>query len=64
MSARYFLTVDNSSHWYIVPVERREEWNDWREIPETDERAWFAPDYATAVDGAPGRVTFTDPVIA
>lgn len=55
---RYFLAHDNSGHDYVVPVERKEEWFAWLEIPEDDERSWDVPEYARQVDG---RLTFTDP---
>ncbi len=58
---RYFLSQDNSSHWYIVDASKRSEWEAWREIDEDDERSWEAPEFADRLDGDPGRVEFTDP---
>lgn len=55
---RYFLAGDNSGHDYVVPVEHKEEWFAWLEIPEDDERSWDVPEFATQVDGG---LTFTDP---
>lgn len=60
---RYYLARDNSGHWYVVPDGRRSDWVAWTLLPEDDERAWDAPDWAQRVNGAPGLVTFTDPVI-
>ena len=60
---RFFLGQDSSSHWYIVPVSRTEDWLAWRDLDEDDERAWTAPDYARAVGGSPFLVTFADPKI-
>lgn len=51
---RFFLAHDDSGHRYVVPVERRDEWEAWQEDRETDE----APDYARRVEGG---LTFTDP---
>jgi hypothetical protein len=61
--SRYFLSQDQSSHWYLVPVEKRDEWEAWASIDEDDERAWMAPEYATALGGGPNLVTFSDPII-
>ena len=63
MQERYFLSQDGSCHWYVVPVSRKEEWSEWRNLPEDDERAWDTPDFAQEVGGSPTLVTFTDPAI-
>ena len=60
MSESYFLSQDNSSHWYVVPVSRVDDWNYWVNLPEDDEDGWETPDYAREVGGAPSLVTFTD----
>lgn len=60
VSERFFLAQDDDCHWYLVPVDKREEWSEWREIPSDDERSWDVPDFATAIDG-PHLLTFTDP---
>lgn len=64
MSDRFYLTQDNDSHWYVVPVERQQEWDDWCAIDPDDERAWDAPDFAQQVGGSYTLVTFENPVIA
>lgn len=58
MPERYFIGVDNSSHRYYVPVDRRKEFEAWSELDEEDESGWDAPEYATLIDG---EFTFTDP---
>lgn len=58
---RFFLSQDQSCHWYLVPAEHREEWNAWCDIPESDERSWEVPDFAKALGGSPELITFTDP---
>lgn len=58
---RFFLSTDNDSHWYLVPVAKAAEWEEWSAIPEDDERAWDAPDFAKPLGGALGLVTFVDP---
>jgi hypothetical protein len=60
MSEGYFLSQDGSCHWYVVPAEKRAEWDAWRNIPEEDERSWEAPAFARRVDG-PHAVVFTFP---
>lgn len=56
---RYVLVQDKSFFWYVIPADKREDWNTWTELPEDDERGWEAPDYAKEVGGGPSRVTFT-----
>ena len=58
---RFFFDQDNDSHWYLVPVDRREERDLWRAIPVEDERAWVEPDFAKRMDGGPEHYTFIDP---
>ena len=58
---RFFLSTDNDSHWYLVPVVRKADWDAWRDIPEDDERAWDPPDFAKRLNGAPSLVTFENP---
>lgn len=60
---KYFLSRDNDSHWYIVPVANAAEWEDWVAIPEDDERAWDVPSFAHRIGGAPCLVTFTAPEV-
>ena len=59
---RYFLDQDNDSHWYIVPLDRKEDWEAWLSIPTDDERGWDVPEFAVTVGGAPQQVTFSDPL--
>ncbi len=63
MRERFFLAQDNSSHWYVVPVSKRDEWSAWLELNEDDEKAWDAPDWALRTYGAPSLVTFEAPNI-
>jgi hypothetical protein len=58
---RYFLSRDNSSHWYLVPADKRAEWNAWCDLDEDDERSWDTPEWARRLSGSPSRITFTDP---
>jgi hypothetical protein len=63
VTERYFLDQDNSSHWYVVPVARQEEWDAWCNLDEDDERAWEVPSWARPVNGSHQRVKFENPVI-
>ena len=49
----YFLDQDQSSHWYLVPCNKEQDWNEWVDLDEDDERAWEAPDYAIELGGGP-----------
>jgi len=55
----FYLTTDNDSHWYVVPVAKRDEWDAWCEIDSDDERAWTPPAFAREVGGSPSSVEFT-----
>lgn len=60
---RWFLDTDNDSHWYLVPVERKAEWNAWLDIDSDDEASWTAPDYVRELGCSPTCVTFVDPKV-
>jgi hypothetical protein len=57
---RWFFEQDNDCHWYMIPAERRAEWDAWCDIPSDDERAWEAPEFAKRI-GGPSSFTFIDP---
>ncbi len=52
---RYCLETDNDSHWYVIPQDRQQDWENWCELD--DERGWEVPVWAFAVD-SPCAVTF------
>ena len=58
---RYFVGSDRSAHRYLIPVEKRQEWEEWCGIDEDDERSWVIPAFARQLDGWLSRLTFTDP---
>jgi hypothetical protein len=60
---RYFLDQDSSGHWYIVPVDDLDAWEEWTMLSEDDEQSWDPPPFAQRVGGAHTLVTFTDPKI-
>ena len=63
MSERFFLAQDNSSHWYVIPVSKRDEWSAWLDLDGDDERAWDVPEWALRTYGAPSLVIFEAPNI-
>jgi hypothetical protein len=61
---RYFLSRDSDCHWYVIPVARQQEWEEWCAIDPDDERAWTPPAFARVVGGSPSTVTFCAPEFA
>ena len=59
--ARYFFDQDGSCHWYLVPLSKRVEWDEWCGLDENDERSWEAPEWAKRLPGHPSWVPFADP---
>lgn len=57
---KYYLATDNDCHWYVIPLTKRKEWDEWCEIPSDDERAWEPPEFAVPVNGDPGQVVFKE----
>lgn len=58
MSDRFLLRQDLSSHWYVIPAERKAAWDAWCDLDEDDEAAWDAPEWATEID-SPHHLVFT-----
>lgn len=52
------LVQDSDSHWYVIPADKNDEWEEFVTIPEDDERSWDVPAYAVAVGGSPSLVKF------
>lgn len=52
----YMEVTDNSSHHYVIPYDKREEWEAFCAIPEDDESSWEVPAFAERIDG--GRLVF------
>lgn len=64
MTERFFLAQDNSSHWYVVPCSKSDEWEAWTALDEDDEASWVHPEWASQVGGSPSLVTFENPEVA
>lgn len=58
---RYFFDQDSSSHDYMTPLSRRDEWLAWRDLPEDDPLGWSEPDYAKRIDGGVWNYSFENP---
>lgn len=57
----YMLGQDNSCHWYILPADKKDEWEEWLSIDEDDERSWDVPEFAQFIDGW-HKLYFENPV--
>ena len=54
---KYFLSQDNSCHWYAVLADKKKEWDEWANLDEEDEASWNVPDFASGID-SPSEVQF------
>ena len=57
-SERFRLVTDGDGHWYLIPNDRENDWDEWRDSD--DHATGIPPDWAVGIDG-PGSVTFVDP---
>lgn len=57
MTSRHYLTAYRKA-WYVVPVDRSEEWEDWLALDSDDQRSWEPPAWAHVVGGSPSVVSF------
>jgi hypothetical protein len=57
-STRFFLDQDSDCHWYLVPADKRQEWDAWTELDSDDEAAWSAPKWAIPLGTHPSTITF------
>lgn len=56
-ATEYVEAFDSNSHRYIIPADKRSEWEEWCEISYDDERSWEEPSFAKRIDGA--TIVFT-----
>lgn len=59
MNRRYSLLQDDDCHWYVVPVDKIEEFVAWVETFVEDER----PEGVLEIGGGTSLVTFENPTI-
>lgn len=57
---KYFIDKDQSSHYYIIPLSKKEDWKKFNQLDEDDPKSWELPDYAIPVGGCISRVTFSN----
>lgn len=53
---QFFFDESHDGDWYIVPEEKREEWDNWIEVYEGE-----APDFAKGLSCHPRDTTFWMP---
>ena len=58
---RYFLGVDNSSHWYLVELNKSEQWYKWANLDENNPKSWTTPKFAIRIN-RPTHMNFTNPI--
>ena len=58
---RYRFVQDDDSHWYYIPADKKEQFNQWVEWFE--DQAGDEPESFDQyrINGYPGNITFTDP---
>lgn len=49
----FTLVRDDDSHWYVIPVDKADEWYDL-----LDDESDDLPDWAVSVGGSPSRIVF------
>lgn len=59
---RYFLDADNDGNWYLIPVERRKEWDAWTELDSDDEGIWDVPTFAEKRNRPVNFLEFENPI--
>lgn len=59
MSRRYFLDQDDDGHWYVVPTDKRVQWEQW--FGSDDYDTGLVPEFAIELGHDPSLVSFTDP---
>ena len=55
---KYILCQDDDCCWYLIPADKKEEWNEWLYCLQEGDSL---PKYAQAVDD-PRRLTFENPI--
>lgn len=59
--SRFTLIQDNDCHWFIIPAEKKQEFNVWLES--VDAELGISPEWAFHFGSGPEQVTFTNPEI-
>lgn len=54
MESKYCLVTDSDGHWYVIPIDRQNEWSKWNECNDYTP----LPKFADGVGGSPSLVEF------
>lgn len=57
---KHRLILDDSSHWFVIPVDMEDEWKEWLAKAEDDDFDPTPPLWAVRVNGSPDRVHFEE----
>lgn len=55
---RMCLVQDDSSHWYVIPAEKRADWEAW--LDSEDAEDGILPEWADGLNRHPSFYSFTD----
>ena len=55
----YFFDTDDEGHWYIIPLDKREEWNAW--FDSQDYKDGIEPDFVQSIGCHPKYWVFKEP---
>ncbi len=58
---RFFLDCDNDSHYYIIPAEKRVQWEKFLNIDDYNPACMETPEWAKPIGGGFNTVTFENP---
>ena len=47
---KFYLSSDWDCHEYLVPLNKKEEFEKWAELSDDDEAKWESPEYAISVE--------------
>lgn len=61
MTTRYFFSQDESSHWYMIPEDKRELWEELNNMEDGwDDERWCFDEYRTG--GGIEQISFENPL--
>lgn len=55
---KYFLDNDDDGHWYLVPVEEREAFEEWLDSDVDEHHIFTAKAYEYMIGGHPNKIEF------
>ena len=57
---QYVLVQDTTNYWYVIPVNKKIEWDEFCALQEPSPLAWHPPKWAIKVGGSPSSVIFSE----